>query len=261
MAYKDDLMKVASLDLPWEKLEGCNILVTGATGLIGSCLVEALLSRKGGHYQVYASGRNEERAKRRFSDFKNCSNFHFFRYDVTDPLQSDIEFHYIIDAASNASPNFFATKPVEVIKSNIEGVCHLLDEVVDPLGVEGLSYFPIVVGCNALIEGGESVSLAVEFEDDVFLVSSIDRFGSQFECVAFCGVGFPVEHVGERAVHDSLFDAVDGVSADFPLPCMDVADCVASDGFDSMWICIISESCETQIFYDSIKQVETFLII
>ena len=127
MAYKDDLIKVASLDLPWEKLEGCNILVTGATGLIGSCLVEALLSRKGGHYQVYASGRNEERAKRRFSDFKNCSNFHFFRYDVTEPLQSDIEFHYIIDAASNASPNFFATKPVEVIKSNIEGVCHLLD--------------------------------------------------------------------------------------------------------------------------------------
>jgi nucleoside-diphosphate-sugar epimerase len=127
MAYKDDLKKVASLDLPWEKLDGCNILVTGATGLIGSCLVEALLSHKGGSYQVYASGRNEERAFRRFLDFKDCSNFHFFRYDVTEPLQSDIEFHYIIDAASNASPNFFATKPVEVIKSNIEGVSHLLD--------------------------------------------------------------------------------------------------------------------------------------
>lgn len=127
MAYKDDLKKVASLDLPWEKIDGCNILVTGATGLIGSCLVEALLSHKGGHYQVYASGRNEERAFRRFFNFKGCSNFHFFRYDVTEPLQSDIEFHYIIDAASNASPNFFATKPVEVIKSNIEGVSHLLD--------------------------------------------------------------------------------------------------------------------------------------
>ena len=71
MAYKDDLIKVASLDLPWEKLEGCNILVTGATGLIGSCLVEALLSRKEGHYQVYASGRNEERAKRRYMMSQN----------------------------------------------------------------------------------------------------------------------------------------------------------------------------------------------
>ena len=133
MAYKDDLMKVASLDLPWEKLEGCNILVTGATGLIGSCLVEALLSRKGGHYQVYASGRNEERAKRRFSDFKNCSNFHFFRYDVTEPLQSDIEFHYIIDAASNASPNFFATKFTVKVMGE-----HLLRIIVDMWIVQSL---------------------------------------------------------------------------------------------------------------------------
>lgn len=34
---------------------------------------------------------------------------------------------YIIDAASNASPNFFKLKPVEVMKANINGVSHLME--------------------------------------------------------------------------------------------------------------------------------------
>ncbi len=38
-----------------------------------------------------------------------------------------MDFHYIIHAASNASPNFFANNPVEVIKSNISGVSNLME--------------------------------------------------------------------------------------------------------------------------------------
>ena len=34
---------------------------------------------------------------------------------------------YIIDAASNASPNFFSREPVEVMKANINGVSHLIE--------------------------------------------------------------------------------------------------------------------------------------
>ena len=127
MTYKDDIIAVANLELPWEKLSNSNILITGATGLIGSCLVEVLMSRPNKDYHVYASGRNEERAKARFAEFANDSDFHFFMYDVMKPLEGDIHFDYIIHAASNASPNFFATKPVEVIKSNIDGVSNLMD--------------------------------------------------------------------------------------------------------------------------------------
>ena len=43
MAYQDDIKKVATLLLPWDKLSGCNVLVTGATGLIGGCLVDVLI--------------------------------------------------------------------------------------------------------------------------------------------------------------------------------------------------------------------------
>lgn len=126
-SYIDDIMSVATLNLPWEKLDDCNILITGATGLIGSCLVEVLMSRPGKNYNVYASGRNEERARARFKEFAEDSKFHYFKYDVMKPLEGDINFQYIIHAASNASPNFFATKPVEVIKANIDGVSNLMD--------------------------------------------------------------------------------------------------------------------------------------
>ena len=126
-SYKDDLIYVATLDLPWSKLCDCNILVTGATGLIGGCLVEVLMSRQDKDYHVYASGRNEERAKKRFADFASDPSFHFVKYDVLEPFESDVNFDYIIHAASNASPNFFATKPVEVIKSNIQGLSNLME--------------------------------------------------------------------------------------------------------------------------------------
>ncbi len=127
MTYKTDILSVANSALPWHELDGTNILITGATGLIGSCLVDVLMARPDSMFHVYAAGRNEERARRRFSQFQDSDSFHFLKYDVLEPLASDIHFDYIIHAASNASPNFFANHPVEVMKSNIEGTVNLLE--------------------------------------------------------------------------------------------------------------------------------------
>lgn len=126
-SYRNDILQIFEKKLPWEKLSGCDILVTGATGLIGGCLVETLMLNPKKDYQVYASGRNEERAKQRFKDFADNPAFHFIKYDVSQPLESNVRFDFIIHAASNASPNFFAQSPVEVIKSNINGVTNLIE--------------------------------------------------------------------------------------------------------------------------------------
>lgn len=126
-SYKEDILHIFDMDLPLEKLSGSNILVTGATGLIGGCLVEALMLNPQRDYAVYASGRNQERAQERFKSFADDKGFHFIQHDVLKPLQGDVRFDYVIHAASNASPNFFAKKPVEVIKSNIDGVTHLME--------------------------------------------------------------------------------------------------------------------------------------
>ena len=130
-SYKEDILRTFEQDLPWEILSGANLLVTGATGLIGGCLVETLMMNPRRDYQVYASGRNEDRARTRFRDFAEEPAFHFVKYDVMQPLDSDARFDFIIHAASNASPNFFSQKPVEVIKSNIDGVANLMEYGLD----------------------------------------------------------------------------------------------------------------------------------
>lgn len=127
MNYFDDVKKITTIELPWNKLSGCNILITGATGLIGSCLVDVLMSKENKDYSVYACGRNVERANSIFAKYKNDVSFHFFVYDVMNILKSDTDFHYIIHAASNASPNYFMMKPVETMLSNIYGVRNLMD--------------------------------------------------------------------------------------------------------------------------------------
>ena len=40
--YVEDVRRVATLNLPWDKLRGKTILITGGTGLIGSFLIDAL---------------------------------------------------------------------------------------------------------------------------------------------------------------------------------------------------------------------------
>ncbi len=124
--YKDDILNIASLCLNWEKLDGCNILITGATGLIGSCLVEVLMSNPKRSYHVYAMGRNEERAKGRFAAYWNDEAFHFVRHDVLEPLHCETCFDYIVHAASGANPNLFAQHPVEVMRENINGLDYLM---------------------------------------------------------------------------------------------------------------------------------------
>ena len=125
--FLSDIQRIYDFPLPWEQLSGTNILITGATGLIGSCLVDVLMHHPQRDYHVYAAGRNEERAKIRFQDYQDDSSFHFLKYDVMEPLKSDVPFHYIIHAASNGSPNFFANHPVEVMKANLFGVTNLME--------------------------------------------------------------------------------------------------------------------------------------
>ena len=126
-SFESDLLQIFEKDLPWEEFSGRRILVTGATGLIGGCLVDALMLNPNRNYQIYASGRNKRRALDRFKEFHECDDFHFLEYDVLYPLNCDVDFDYIIHAASYASPNAFVQNPVEVIKSNIIGVSNLIE--------------------------------------------------------------------------------------------------------------------------------------
>ena len=139
MSYTDDIKLVAALDLPWGNLSGKNILVTGATGMICSTLVETLMSHEGQDYHVYASGRNEAKMKTVFAKYVDSPYFHFLKYDVREPLDCNIAFHIIVAGAGVASPQLYATDPVSVMKSNFDGVDNLLSYGVNH-GLEKFLY-------------------------------------------------------------------------------------------------------------------------
>lgn len=121
--YIQDLMseKVPQMD----SLAHSNILVTGATGLIGSALVDLLLIHAEEYdYKVYAGCRSKEKFNNRFAA---NNHLEYIEIDVVKPIDSDIHFDYIVHAASGAAPIDFATNPVGVIKANITGTANLLD--------------------------------------------------------------------------------------------------------------------------------------
>ena len=43
--YMEDINYVASLELPWGKLKNKSVMLSGATGLIGSFLVDVILDK------------------------------------------------------------------------------------------------------------------------------------------------------------------------------------------------------------------------
>lgn len=125
-SYAEDLRAIAQEPLPWAQIAGKSVLVAGATGLVGAALVEALLALPV-PVEVYAAGRNAERAAAWFAAYADNPRFHFVQMDVCRPIQGAQPFDYILDAASSANPKSFATQPVEVMLSNFEGVRNLLD--------------------------------------------------------------------------------------------------------------------------------------
>lgn len=118
------------LPLPWEKLNHANILITGGNGLIASSLIDELISvnqRLNLNMNLYAMCRNEGRAKKRFSGYSNTENFHLVIQDVCDPLELEVDFQFIIHAASSAHPQAFNSVPVDVMCANFLGTLNLLN--------------------------------------------------------------------------------------------------------------------------------------
>lgn len=105
---------------------GGKILVTGATGLVGSCVVDTLLAANDSYncnFSIYALARNEKNLIERFGTH---NNLHFVVQDVVNPIDI-IGLDYIIHAASNADPTSYALFPVETILTNVLGAKNVLD--------------------------------------------------------------------------------------------------------------------------------------
>lgn len=130
--YSEDINNVCKSGLPWDKLRGKSIMLSGATGLIGSFFVDVISEKNitdGLNCTVYALVRNEEKAKARFSKFADDTHLVFIPYDVKYPLVTDTpeKIDYILHLASNTHPMLYATDPIGTITTNIIGLQNLLE--------------------------------------------------------------------------------------------------------------------------------------
>lgn len=124
--YLQDVRAVAELALPWERLEGCSMAISGATGMIGSFLIDVLME-KGLDMTIYALGRNAEKAKARFERWWDDRRFVFVECDINKGILLDVKtVDYVFHAASNTHPVAYATDPIGTITTNIIGTDNLL---------------------------------------------------------------------------------------------------------------------------------------
>ncbi len=127
--YSDDLRKAISNTLGVEKLKNSSVMITGASGLIGSFIVDMLSEynkTENANIDIYALGRSSKRLEDRFVDIVT-DKLHFVTHDVNEKPEFDFQVDYIIHAASNAYPAVFNSDPVGTILSNVVGTNYLLE--------------------------------------------------------------------------------------------------------------------------------------
>ena len=116
-----------------ETLKGKRFLITGATGLIGVCLIDALMkyNQQGANITVYAVGRSKEKAASRLGEYYHDEHFQFIEQDVRQPLPSLLNVDYIIPLASNTHPLAYSQYPIETIEINVKGAEYALQKAAE----------------------------------------------------------------------------------------------------------------------------------
>lgn len=125
-----------------DELSGKTVFITGATGLIGSQMVRALLEANrlyGAGIHVAAFLRNEQKAQKLFEDLLPCEELEFVVGDLSRPVAYDRPVDYIVHGASPTGSKFFVESPVETIQAALYGTDMLLQFARDKQ-VSGMVY-------------------------------------------------------------------------------------------------------------------------
>ncbi len=133
--YLEDVGYVAGLELDWDSLKGTSFMISGASGNIGSFLIDVLMSHGDLGIKIFALGRNEKKAAERFANYWDDPNFTFVAGDINQgislPEDAPDTIDYVIHAASNTHPKAYSTDPIGTVTTNIIGTDNMLKFAAD----------------------------------------------------------------------------------------------------------------------------------
>ena len=129
-----DLEQIVKLNINWDRFKNKTVFVSGGAGLLPSYLVQSLLHVNRLHnlkLKVICMSRSSESLNKRLGYWLNDPSLKIIIHDVTRPIPVEImPSDFVIHAASQASPKFYAIDPVGTLLTNTVGTQHLLEYAV-----------------------------------------------------------------------------------------------------------------------------------
>lgn len=128
--YKKDVVTAVEMIPAVGKLFGKTFLITGATGLVASFIIDILMylnSEKNAKIKVYALGRDKSRLQQRYQSYKNSEWLNFIVQDVCEPIAMSENADYIIHAAGNGYPSAFRENPVGTMTPALLGTYYVME--------------------------------------------------------------------------------------------------------------------------------------
>ncbi|MBQ9349214.1 MAG: NAD-dependent epimerase/dehydratase family protein [Oscillibacter sp.] len=131
--YRNALERLRAAFPFWEELEGKALFLSGASGMLGSLLTDAVMCGNEAlpperRCRILAASRNRAAAAARFAYWRNCPELMLLELDVAQPLPTlPVEPDFWIHAASTTHPAAYASAPVETVLTNVLGSRNLME--------------------------------------------------------------------------------------------------------------------------------------
>jgi len=123
-SYRSEILRSSQgLDLSF--FNGKSLLLTGGTGLMGSYLIDLLLSSDVA-MRIFAPVRDASSAAKRFERWANDPRITIFEHDLLAPFEGFDHLDFLLHLASPTHPLAYATHPISALDANYLGTRNLL---------------------------------------------------------------------------------------------------------------------------------------